>query len=132
MDQSRDGGQGSPEHELASAVWYKNSPRAEEQVEEMMGHHSEDFMGRCDSEVRPAMVKGEQRRLSLVDKWLRTERNDVECGKLLQARMGWCATPFIGLGRDEVPEERWPARWILTQPFLKPKMGKRRWGGADL
>jgi hypothetical protein len=57
------------------------------------------FTGWFDSEVRPTTVKGERRRLALEDKWLRTERNDEECSKLLWGRMGWCVAPFMGLGR---------------------------------
>jgi hypothetical protein len=53
-----------------------------------MGHLTEDFMGRCDNNVRPAKVKGEHRRPALAGKWLRTERNDVECDKLLRGMMG--------------------------------------------
>jgi hypothetical protein len=60
----------------------------------MTGNLTGGFTGRFDSEVRPVTVKGERRRLALEDKWLRTERNDDKCGKLLRGRMGWCAAPF--------------------------------------
>jgi hypothetical protein len=92
----------------------------------MIGNLTEGFTGQCDSEVMPVMVKGEWRRLAHANKWLRTERNDEECDKLLWGRMGWCAAPFTGPGRDEALGGRRPAWWILTEPFLMLKGGKRR------
>jgi hypothetical protein len=100
--------------------------------EGMTGYLTEGFTGRFDSEVGLVTVKGEQRQLALVDKWLETERNDEECGKLLRGRMGWCAAPFIGPGQDEALRGRQPVRWILTQSFLKLKGGKRRRGDVVL
>jgi hypothetical protein len=61
-----------------------------------MGHLTSCVMGGCNSELGPVVVRGEWRWLALADKLLRTEKNDVECDKVLRGRIGWCAVPFIG------------------------------------
>jgi hypothetical protein len=64
-----------------ATVGCESSSQEGEKQEGMTGNLTEGFMGWFDSEVRPATVKGERRRFALADKWLRTERNNEDCGK---------------------------------------------------
>jgi hypothetical protein len=56
VDSQRRATKSSSEQVLASAAGPGCSPRVGKKVEEALGFLTEGFMGRCESEVRPAAV----------------------------------------------------------------------------